>query len=57
MLLIDTFVPAKLQKWSRLRWGFSVGFHLGTFAARLSPLDGEFLFASSGRDIKPNLPF
>lgn len=31
MLLIDTFVPVKLQKWSRLRWGFSVGFHLGFF--------------------------
>lgn len=57
LLLIDTFVPAKLWKWYRLGWGFSVGFHLGVFAARLSTLDGEFLFASSGQDIKPNLPF
>lgn len=60
MLLIDTFVPAKLQKCSRLRWSFSVFqlcFIWGFFAARLSPLVGEFLFISSGQDIKPDLPF
>lgn len=56
MLLIDTFMQQNLRSSTDSGGVFQLGF-IWCLSARLSPLEGEFLFASSGQDIKPNLPF